>query len=122
MLSSAVSVQETFLVSDISITLTASSFAGEQPRFLFRKRFCCPASAFPRQHLVLLSSIRGCCVRKRFRCPASPFPRQHRRLPSSIRVCYTGNGFAVQHRRFLSSIFYANFEANHNLYVVHHRS
>jgi len=35
--------------------------------------------------------------RKRFCCPASAFPVS-----------------------FLSSIFYANFEANHNLYVVHH--
>ena len=61
------------LLSSIGVSQTASGFAVQHRRLLRRKRFCCLASAFPRQHPVLLSSI-GC----------------------------------------------ANFEANHNLYVVVH--
>jgi len=64
------------------------------------------------------------------RTPAAPLSESIRKIVPGKNsgqlevtlVSHTGNGFAVQHRRFLSSIFYANFEANHNLYVVHHRS
>ncbi len=34
------------------------------------------------------------------------FPRQHLVLLSSIRGCYAGNDFAVRHRRFLDSIWF----------------
>src|SRR6266516_329221 len=78
--------------------------APKHPRLLCRKRFCCPASAFPGQHLVLLSSIRGCCA-------GNGFAVRHRRFLDSIGVCclasavaVSGNGFAVRHRHFLDSI------------------
>src|SRR5207249_449850 len=41
----------------IGVSWTASDFAVQHPPLLCRKRFCCVASAFPRQHLTLLSSI-----------------------------------------------------------------
>ncbi|PYS15133.1 MAG: hypothetical protein DMG15_05760 [Acidobacteria bacterium] len=50
----------------IGVSSTASDFAVQHPPLLRRKRFCSVASAFPGQHLILLSSIRRCCAENDF--------------------------------------------------------
>src|SRR5207247_9200297 len=48
---------------------------------------CCLASAFPRQHPVLLSSIGGCCLE-------NDFAVYHRRYLICIRFCFVSSDFS----------------------------
>ena len=48
---------KTILLDCSGVSWTASDFAVQHPPLLCRKRFCCVASAFPRQHLTLPSGI-----------------------------------------------------------------
>src|SRR5438034_11490028 len=85
------------LLSSIGVSQTASGFAVQHRRLLRRKRFCCLASAFPRQHPVLLSSIGGCCA-------GNDFAVYHLRFLDSIRFCSLASALSVQDTLLLSSL------------------
>src|SRR5438093_684762 len=86
------------LLFGIGVSKTASGFAVQHPPLRCRKRFCCLASAFLRQHLVLLSSIRRCGT-------GNDFAVWHWRFQDCIWFCRPASAVAVQETILLSSGF-----------------
>jgi hypothetical protein len=88
----------------------------QQNQFLYRKRFCCIAAAFPAQQKVLLCSKINSCTgndfavlqrqfqrSKRFCCAAKSIPVQETILQCSSGDSSAAKRFAVQQRHFPDS-------------------